>query len=422
MRNRRRRAAAARLLATAFAMCHLAAGSCNGIDASNGTEPSPVLWDHSDLSTESSAFWSNENVPQAFSLSFPLTLLFTLEQLHRQTGWGWGWGWGGDASDSDDGSVTFDIIGATRSDEMRSAWEALPRRLATDGHITLNVFFSEPFHDTTCGNRHPRLSLRCHQGLYHRFNRPGKGKDRPSAAFIFNANIHRHFDQWEPTLNALIDSDVPTVVTTYSKRSECTHDCQRVERVIEYLGAHVIISTSQSPFPILAAHPEYGLIGKNTQYMAFRGRAHPTVQTYRLGVSSPLPSPTALFDTILAKLRADELRELARQFEMIDIQDDHFAAFVYQMADALDSGQVSLPSYLSYENVKRIAFDVYRAAARGLIGLPAAVDDYVANMPAPTSPAVQTDNDNVVLLPESDFLGSDEVDLMDDFFWASGII
>ena len=33
---------------------------------------------------------------------------------------------------------------------MRSAWEALPRRLATDGHITLNVFFSEPFHDTTC--------------------------------------------------------------------------------------------------------------------------------------------------------------------------------------------------------------------------------------------------------------------------------
>ena len=190
-----------------------------------------------------------------------------------------------------------------------------------------------------------------------------------------------------------------------------------------------------------------GLIGKNTQYMAFRGRAHPTVQTYRLGVSSPLPSPTALFDTILANLRcacaplcvcevcaekfslslslsvcvcvcvdrADELRELARQFEMIDIQgdralqththtslssslppslslslslplcvcaDDHFAAFVYQMADALDSGQVnqppthththtqmcsyqvSLPSYLSYEDVKRIAFDVYRAAAR----------------------------------------------------------
>ena len=64
--------------------------------------------------------------------------------------------------------------------------------------------------------------------------------------------------------------------------------------------------------------------------------------------------------------RADELRELARQFEMIDIQgdrvlqththtslslslplslsvcaDDHFAAFVYQMADALDSGQVN---------------------------------------------------------------------------------
>ena len=56
--------------------------------------------------------------------------------------------------------------------------------------------------------------------------------------------------------------------------------------------------------------------------------------------------------------------------------------------------------------------------------------------------ACVADNDNVVLLPESDFLGrsngwmdvcvcvcvdgccagSDEVDLMDDFFWASGII
>ena len=32
-----------------------------------------------------------------------------------------------------------------------------------------------------CGNRHPRLSLRCHQGLYHHFNRPGKGKVRGEA-------------------------------------------------------------------------------------------------------------------------------------------------------------------------------------------------------------------------------------------------
>lgn len=96
-------------------------------------------------------------------------------------------------------------------------------------------------------------------GLYHDML---EASEAPELAVIGCPNFDSGLDDWLPTLRRLVEMQVLTVVTGYSRDQSCVQN----EDILRALGCEVVAGTARSPHVF-----RHMVMCKNYHYMAFRG-------------------------------------------------------------------------------------------------------------------------------------------------------